>query len=289
MDNDVIGSDNLQFELIKNAKHILNLGGDSISNILNKNEVDFFEIKINSETISDISIIKLCDSQLSEFKKYDLIIINELLEKINYPKKLLDYLSNYLLDDGSIIGTIKNFSYIQNILDILNGNFLKNNFLKNNYKFYDLDAFNIFLIKLNFSITELNRIYNDSKLDLNQNFNEFLAPSQIVESLNTDPESNVIAYVFRIKKNTLNDFQTQVWMSQFPKNYFADSMSKKFDFYNNLEQSLKDKDDVILGLKNSLYETKSHLDQLLEDKVNSKSIFLKILRYGKYCVNLIKR
>ncbi len=270
-DDYLVSSINHQFKMIKISENILNLGGESISDILNKNKVNFSEIKITSDLLYDhldkISIEKLWNSKLSNLeKKYDLIILNDLIEQIDKPEIFLKHISNYLLDDGSIIITIKNFSYIKNILQILNGTFLKNNFLNSNRNVYDLDTFILFLSRLNYSIIKLDRIYENSKYDSTNNLNEFSFPSQVLESFNEDPESKVVLYIFRIIKNDLDDSQMLNWISKFPKNYFMDSMRKKFDFYSNLEQSIKDKDNVILGLENSLKETKIYFEQVLKDK-----------------------
>ena len=255
-----------QFKMIKNSENILNLGGEMISDVLNKNKINFYELKNESKLLLDDYIDKICieDSWNSEFydleKKYDLIILNNMLEKVKNPIKLLENLSNYLSDNGTILATVKNFSNSQTTFQIFNGTFLKNN-----YNIYDLDSLVLFLSKVNFSIIELHRIKKILS-DSSNNLDKYRSHLQIFELLNTNPESIVISYVFRIKKNNSDNFKIRNWISTFPKNYFLDSLTKKFESYNNLEQSLKDKDDVILGLENSLNETKFQINDVKNSK-----------------------
>jgi len=261
-----VESANQQFQMINSSKNILNLGGPLISNLLNKNNIQFSEIKPKSNLkrsyyFDELSVKKLWTDELPNLEnKFDLIILHDLLEQTKEPKLLLENLSNYLSNDGSIIATIKNFSYFENICKIFGGILPQNN-----SNIYNLHTLNLFLNNENFVLHELRK--NEKKLDYDSNsyLNGFYLPSDVLELLK-NPESEVISYVFRIKKKILVDLQTRNWTSTFPKNYFSKHSKEKFDYYQHLEQTIIDKDNIILGLENSLSKTNSHLEQVIKEK-----------------------
>jgi len=253
-----------QLDLIGDSKNILNLGGPLISNLLNKNNIQFSEIKSNLSTsryVDKLSIEKSWTDELPNSKnKFDLIILHDLFDQTKEPKLLLENLSNYLSDTGSIIGTVKNVFYLENICKIFEGIMPETN-----SNIYDLDSLNLFLNNENFILSELKR-NQKSDVDSNSDIKEYIFPSKILEFLRKDPESEVISYVFRIKKKNLVDLQARKWLSTFPKNYFLEYLKNKFDYYETLEQAIKDKDDVISGLEQSLMETKLHMEQSFDSK-----------------------
>ena len=114
-----------QIKMVGGSKNILNLGGPLISSLLNKNNIPFSDIKpkLNLELgdyIDKLSNEKLWADELSNLEnKFDLIILHDLLEQTKEPKLLLENLSNFLSDTGSMVATVKNFLCINNIFKIL--------------------------------------------------------------------------------------------------------------------------------------------------------------------------
>ena len=259
-----------QIKMVGGSKNILNLGGPLISNLLNKNNIPFSDIKpkLNLELgdyIDKLSNEKLWADELSNLEnKFDLIILHDLLEQTKEPKLLLENLSNFLSDTGSMVATVKNFLYINNIFRIFEGVTPQSN--PNNY---DLCSLNLFLNNENFVISELDRNQEKIGHDLNSDHNEYLFPPVILELLKKDPEYEVVSYVFRILKKSV-DPQAKTWSSMFSKNYFLEHLKNKIDYYETLETSIKDKEEVIAGLESSLAETKSYVENVI--KVKSKDI-----------------
>ena len=255
-----------QIKMVGGSKNILNLGGPLISNILNKNNIPFSDIKpkLNlklGDYINKLSNEKLWADELPNLKnKFDLIILHDLLEQAKEPKLLLENLSNFLSDTGSMVATVKNFLCINNIFKIFEGVTPQSN--SNNY---DLNSLNLFLNNENFVISELGRNQEKIGHDLNSDYNEYIFPPVILELLKKDPESEVVSYVFRIMKKSA-DPQAKTWSSTFPKNYFLEHLKNKIDYYETLETSIKDKDEFIHGLQVSLELTKSYVKNVIKDK-----------------------
>jgi len=255
-----------QIKMVSSSKDILNLGGPLISSLLNKNNIPFSDIKpkLNLELgdyIDKLSNEKLWADELPNLEnKFDLIILGDLLEQTKEPKLLLENLSNFLSDTGSMVATVKNFLYLNNIFRIFEGVTPQSN--PNNY---DLGSLNLFLNNENFVISELDRNQEKIGHDLNSAYNEYLFPPVILELLKKDPESEVVSYVFRIMKKSVES-QAKTWSSTFPKNYFLEHLKNKIDYYETLETSIKDKDEVIHGLQISLELTKSYVENVIKNK-----------------------
>ena len=214
----IVESTAQQIKMVGESKNILNLGGPLISNLLNKNNIPFSDIKpkLNlklGDYIDKLSNEKLWTSELPNLEnKFDLIILGDLLEQAKEPKLLLENLSNFLSDTGSMVATVKNFLYLKNIFRIFEGVTPKSN--PNNY---DLCSLNLFLINGNFVISELERNQEKIGHGLNSDYNEYIFPPVVLELLKKDPESQVVSYVFRIMKKSV-DTQAKIWPSTFPSN-----------------------------------------------------------------------
>ena len=262
----IVESTAQQIKMVGESKNILNLGGPLISNILNKNNIPFSDIKpkLNlklGDYINKLSNEKLWADELPNLKnKFDLIILHDLLEQAKEPKLLLENLSNFLSDTGSMVATVKNFLCLNNIFKIFEGVTPQSN--SNNY---DLNSLNLFLNNENFVISELGRNQEKIGHDLNSDYNEYIFPPVILELLKKDPESEVVSYVFRIMKKSV-DPQAKTWSSMFSKNYFLEHLKNKIDYYETLETSIKDKDELIHGLQISLELTKSYVENVIKDK-----------------------
>jgi len=267
--NTVMDSINMQVQMIANSKNILNLGGLLISDILKEKRIIYSEIqpKLNlkiSDYLDKLSLEKLWDNELSNLEnKYDVIILNDLLEQTREPGLLLENLKNFLSENGSIIASTKNLSSFINICEILKGNISQNNILHENFHIYDLDGVILFLNNRNFSISEIKRIKQEFDSNSNYNFTEYVFPSIILESLQRDPESNVISYVFRIINKCSVDTEIRNWLNEFSKNYFLESIKNKFEYYTTLTQIIKDKD---AHTEQIIKDKDAHTEQIIKDK-----------------------
>ena len=77
----------------------------------------------------------------------------------------------------------------------------------------------MFLNNENFVISELGRNQEKIGHDLNSDYNEYIFPPVILELLKKDPESEVVSYVFRIMKKSV-DPQAKTWSSMVFKKLF---------------------------------------------------------------------
>ena len=116
----------------------------------------FTVIDLNLELgdyIDKLSNEKLWADELPNLEnKFDLIILGDLLEQTKEPKLLLENLSNFLSDTGSMVATVKNFLYLKNIFRIFEGITPQSN-----PNSYDLGTLSLFLNNENFIISELDR------------------------------------------------------------------------------------------------------------------------------------
>ena len=102
----------LQIKMIDESKNILSLGGTIFSDMLKEKEIIFTEIKpkLNLglvEYIEKLSNENSWDKELPNLdKKYDIIILNEILGQVSEPRILLQRMSAILSDNGSIIAHI---------------------------------------------------------------------------------------------------------------------------------------------------------------------------------------
>ena len=94
--------------------------------------------------IDNLLLTNTFHNELSKFdQKFSTIIIDNLLERINYPELFLQNLTSILDDEGVIICSTSNFFHITNIINLLVGNILHNEF--KNTRFDTLEKFLQFL------------------------------------------------------------------------------------------------------------------------------------------------
>lgn len=82
--------------------------------------------------------IKTYHSLKAVTKKYDIILIGNVLEKVNKPSLFLLKLKKYLKKDGAIIGEINNALYYQNVKRFTHDEFFSQYPRKNNYTITDI-------------------------------------------------------------------------------------------------------------------------------------------------------
>ena len=104
--------------------------------------------------IDNLLLTNTFHNELSKFdQKFSTIIIDNLLERINYPELFLRNLTSILDDEGVIICSTSNFFHITNIINLLIGNILHNEF--NNTRIDTLEKFLQFLNQNNLHVTKV--------------------------------------------------------------------------------------------------------------------------------------
>ena len=224
---------NHQIQMIGNSKNILNLGGSIFSDILDEKKIKFSKIKteINLELCEYLDKLSIEDSWKEEVsklnEKYDIIILDNLLDTTKHPGILLQNMNSILSDNGSIIASVRNNRYFLNTWETLGGIFSQ---IPNEHDYYEfnVDSLFTFLGNSHLTISKLIRIEikNQTNLELNS---QSSFPPTLLETLKKDPESDVFSYVVEIKKKRLDDEKTREWVTEFPKNYFLESLKSEIE------------------------------------------------------------
>ena len=224
---------NHQIQMIGNSKNILNLGGSIFSDILDEKKIKFSKIKteINLELCEYLDKLSIEDSWKEEIsnlnEKYDIIILDNLLDTTKHPGILLQNMNSILSEDGSIIASVRNNRYFLNTWETLGGIFSQ---IPNEHDYYEfnIDSLFTFLSNSHLTISKLIRIEikNQTSLELNS---QSSFPPTLLETLKKDPESDVFSYVVEIKKKRLDDEKTREWVTEFPKNYFLESLKSEIE------------------------------------------------------------
>ena len=261
----------LQIKMIDESKNILSLGGPIFSDILNKKEITFTEIqpKFNlglGEYIEKLSNENSWDKELPNLdKKYDVIILNELLEQMREPRFLLQHMNDILSDNGSIIAHVKNFSYLTNTWKTLGGIFKLDDREKNDSHNFDLNSLHSFLNDANFTISELNRI--EKKIQWVPNYApDYYFPFSLFEILKKDPESEVFSYILRIERKNRVGNKTGRWASEISKNHFLESLKSKIEYYESSIKPIKNQEKIIDELELSINEMDEHIELINASK-----------------------
>ena len=224
---------NHQIQMIGNSKNILNLGGSIFSDILDEKKIKFSKIKteINLKLCEYLDKLSIEDSWKEEIsnlnEKYDIIILDNLLDTTKHTGILLQNMNNILSEDGSIIASVRNNRYFLNTWETLGGIFSQ---IPNEHDYYEfnIDSLFTFLGNSHLTISKLIRIEikNQTNLELNS---QSSFPSTLLETLKKDPESDVFSYVVEIKKKRLDDQKTREWVTEFTKNYFLESLKSEIE------------------------------------------------------------
>ena len=234
---------NHQIQMIGNSKNILNLGGSIFSDIFDEKKIKFSKIKteINVELceyLDKLSIENSWKEEVSKLnEKYDIIILDNLLDTTKHTGILLQNMNSILSEDGSIIASVRNNRYFLNTWETLGGIFSQ---IPNEHDYYEfnVDSLFTFLGNSHLTISKLIRIKikNQTNLELNS---QSSFPPTILETLKKDPESDVFSYVVEIKKKRLDDEKTREWVTEFPKNYFLESLKSEIEKNENSVELFK--------------------------------------------------
>ena len=234
---------NHQIQMIGNSKNILNLGGSIFSDILDEKKIKFSKIKteINLELceyLDKLSIENSWKEEVSKLnEKYDIIILDNLLDTTKHTGILLQNMNSILSDNGSIIASVRNNRYFLNTWETLGGIFSQ---IPNEHDYYEfnIDSLFTFLSNSHLTISKLIRIEikNQTNLELNS---QSSFPPTLLETLKKDPESDVFSYVVEIKKKRLDDEKTREWVTEFPKNYFLESLKSEIEKNENSVELFK--------------------------------------------------
>ena len=237
--------------------------------------------------IDNLLLTNTFHNELSKFdQKFGTIIIDNLLERINYPELFIRNLVSILDDEGVIICSTSNFFHITNIINLLVGNVLHNEF--NNTRFDTLEKFLQFLNQNNLHVTNVSRIKQEFSSQ-EMNLDNTLVPSELLGMIEKIPDSDTLKYIFMIGEGKTVSTKSIDFVSKFPKNYLLPKLKEFFEKASELEdkleqqkkyteslvkeidsmtdgQTISEKEELIAGYRKSIDEQKNSTERSLSEK-----------------------
>ncbi len=261
---------------------------DMINSLSNENLQVLSNASHNlSVHIDNLLLTNTFHNELSKFdQKFGTIIIDNLLERINYPELFIRNLVSILDDEGVIICSTSNFFHITNIINLLVGNVLHNEF--NNTRFDTLEKFLQFLNQNNLHVTNVSRIKQEFSTQ-EMNLSDTLIPSELLGMIEKISDSDTLKYIFMIGEGKTVSTKSFDFVSEFPKNYLLPKLKEFFAKVSELEdkleqqkkyteslvkeinsmsdgRSLSEKEELIKGYKKSVDEQRISTTRSLTEK-----------------------
>jgi len=279
-----------QLDQIGNNKKILEFNSQNpdLLSKLEKNECTIISVNQEHEFINENDALLNIPNA-----KFDVILLNNLLEYIKNPDIFFKKINNLLSENGYIICIVQNISHISKRLQSLDGSFDSiQMFGKNQINFFTLDTLSLTLTNSDFSITDLKRV--EQNLDLkNSNVKSFNLPQEFLDSLMKDPESTTTHYIFRAIPTNVNNKFIREYLLKFPKGFVTESISNYYNYYkehlvkvfeereidyqkkiSKLEQVISDKEKIV-NEKEKIVNEKEKIVNEKEKIVNEKDQSIK--------------
>ena len=256
--------------------------------------------------VGDVETLDL-DYHLKD-KKFDVILLGDVIEHLKSPEIFLKTLHSLLNENGYLVCSIPNISYIIIRLQLLNGNFDYSNtgLLDDDHlQYFTLKTIISLLDKTNFRFKILHKVKEEFHLPHRSDFDQSNFSEILIDCIKKDPESLTYQYVFSAlpsfnhKKSVIVTNDKENLPSRYLKNIFdeeygiitgynraLDEIKRKKDFLIYLENAIKEKNTVIHTLENAIKEKNIYL----ENAIKEKNIYLEnaIKEKNKYMENAIK-
>ena len=249
--------DALGFEvaLVGSGKTVLFLGQD---------EKDIFSFECgNTKHTREYSDI---EKDLVGSEKFDVIVLGDLLQRIDSPKKFLKKLKELLNPNGYVVCSITNIAHAYNRLKLLNGEFVytKDGLINENFlRFFTFETILHLVSDANYSITKLYREKEDLDLIHRKDLKYFTIPDELIESIKNDPESLVSKYVFSISPVSTGNSTTYDYLKEFTKSLTTERLKELIRYYKEdlslaYDKKLEERDSQIRELKKELDKIKKN-------------------------------
>jgi len=246
--------------MIGKNKKILEFGAtdDSAAKIFKRNKCTIRQFGLDSGNIDSLNTKKLFGNE-----KFDVIIIDKILESLKNPTKILQQLQNLLENNGFFVCVVPNFLFAPNRINFLNGN-LDFQRSSTNLNLYTLDTFLLLLDNANLKITQVNRIKQKSNVFSDYTLNYLTYSNNFIDAILQDPESDTISYVLKVEPGQSVPTKVRQYILQtFPKNITSSYLNSKNEFTH---KSISAKDEMIAGLETTI----SDKDKFLEKVISAK-------------------
>ena len=245
--------------MIGKNKKILEFGtpDDSATEIFKRNQCTIRQFGLDSGNVDSLNTKKLFGDE-----KFDVIIIDKILESLENPTKILQQLQNLLENNGFFVCVVPNFLFAPNRINFLNGN-LDFQRSSTNLNLYTLDTFLLLLDNANLKITQVNRIKQKSNVFSNSTLNYLTYSNNLIDAVLQDPESDTISYVLKVEPGqTVPAKIRQYILETFPKNIASDGLNSKNEF---TQKSIAAKDEMIKGLETTINDKDKFLEKVVAD------------------------
>ena len=198
--------------------------------------------------------------------KFDVIVVDDFLQRIDSPKKFLKKLKELLNPNGYLVCSITNIAHAYNRIKLLNGEFgyTQDGLINENFmRFFTFETILHLLNDSNYSITKLYRETEDLDLIHSKDLKYFTIPDELIESIKNDPESLVSKYVFSIIPTSTDNSGTYDYLKEFPRSMVTERLKELIRYYKEdlslaYDKKLEEKDSQISELKKELDENKKN-------------------------------
>ena len=263
-----------------------NINADSYDSDETKKELDFQAILVGNgknilvvestpTPLSEILVKQNCkvkkvipkhDNPLDDvYEKFDVIVLDDFLQRVKSPELVLERLRNALNTGGYLVCSITNIGHAYNRIKLLNGEFeyTKDGLINKNFlRLFTFETILHLVSDANYSITKLYREKKDLDLIHNKGLKYFTIPNELIESIKNDPDSLVSRYVFSIKPVSANGSEID-YLKEFPKSLTTERLKELIRYYKEdlslaYDKKLEEKDSQISELKKELDENKKN-------------------------------
>ena len=201
--------------------------------------------------------------------KFDVIVVDDFLQRIDSPKKFLKKLKELLNPNGYLVCSITNIAHAYNRLRLLNGEFVytEDGLINENFlRFFTFETILHLVSDTNYSITKLYREKEDLDLVHRKDMKYFTIPDELIKSINNDPESLVSKYVFSISPASTDSSKID-YLKEFPKSLTTERLKEfmryyKGDLAETYDRIIDEKNKVIQELEEKLDGDTSTVNEL---------------------------
>ena len=254
--------------------------------ILTADPTKYHRLSNNNEFSLEIPIlihanIKSIDAYLSnennietitKKQNYDIIVLDQILEFLSNPSMFLKNISGFLSSNGIIVGCINNFLNIINRIKFLDGELDKEKL--SSTTIFSLKDILLYLSNSNLKMTKLDRIEKQITISNQIKLKNHVLPSELLNSINNDSESQTFFYVFSAILGATVNSQTRKFISEFSKNLVTEKLNDifnqmKFEHEKQityLKQNNQEQYDLIKHLKQGLFDKDTNMEQIIKDK-----------------------
>ena len=225
----------------------------------------FFD-EILTEPIDDLNFFKLHGN-----KKYDVILLGNIIETVTNHIDFLKKLPNMLETGGYIISSVSNISYIINRIQFLNNEF---NFPSNTLHYFNLGSLLFTLTDSSFSLTKLIRIEKPVIFAQETSVKDYAIPVQLSSAILNDPESNTTDYVFSATPTKNIDHEFRKWLMGFPKDIVSERIKEIFHYqYEYVVKVLREREVDYLARISALETVLEENNITIKDENTSSESF----------------